>query len=254
MKAPSPGEGPSSRTGALPGTPAPERSGHLDPAEPPACARPGRAPAHVTPARAQPLTALLIGPRRSLLPVRPRPEGTAQTRWRWPPWVTERAERRRAGPNRAGETRVRPEKRRRPEAEPSAAGRNRAPPNGLRAQGVGLRAARAMAAEGTSPGEDGAVGGRSAQDSLRQSKCPAAAPNRRRGSAQSRDAERRAHQWCREYLGGAWRRARPEELRVHPVRWEGRGRRFGARDGVGVGWPSGHSARPGTGPGFRTAG
>lgn len=106
---------------------------------------------------------------------------------------------------------MRPEKRRRPEAEPSAAGRNRALPNGLRAEGVGLRAARAMAAEATSLAGEGAVGGRSAKDGLRQSKCPAAAPNQRRGSAQSRDAERRAHQWCREYLGGAWRRARPEE-------------------------------------------
>lgn len=149
---------------------------------------------------------------------------------------------------------MRPEKRRRPEAEPSAAGRNRALPNGLRAEGVGLRAARAMAAEATSLAGEGAVGGRSAKDGLRQSKCPAAAPNQRRGSAQSRDAERRAHQWCREYLGGAWRRARPEELRVHPVRWEGRGGRSGARDGVGVGRPSGRSARPGTGAGAPTAG
>ncbi|XP_014648816.1 PREDICTED: choline/ethanolamine kinase isoform X2 [Ceratotherium simum simum] len=74
-----------------------------------------------------------------------------------------------------------------------------------------------MAAEGTAAAGGGAVGGRLAKDSLRQSKCPDAAPNARRGSALSRDAERRAYQWCREYLGGAWRRARPEELRVDPV-------------------------------------
>lgn len=69
----------------------------------------------------------------------------------------------------------------------------------------------------------GAVGGRLAKGSLRQAMCPDAAPSRRRGSVRSRDAERRAYQWCREYLGGAWRRVRPEELRVDPVRWEVRG-------------------------------
>nr|XP_014720033.1 choline/ethanolamine kinase isoform X1 [Equus asinus] len=74
-----------------------------------------------------------------------------------------------------------------------------------------------MAAEGTAAAGGGAVGGRLAKDSLLRSKCPDAAPNARRGSARSRDAERRAYQWCREYLGGAWRRARPEELRVDPV-------------------------------------
>ncbi|XP_057597583.1 choline/ethanolamine kinase isoform X2 [Hippopotamus amphibius kiboko] len=74
-----------------------------------------------------------------------------------------------------------------------------------------------MAAEGTDVAGGGAVGGRLAKDSLRQAKGPDATPNRRRGSARSRDAERRAYQWCREYLGGAWRRVRPEELRVDPV-------------------------------------
>ncbi|KAM5174314.1 choline/ethanolamine kinase isoform 1-T1 [Callospermophilus lateralis] len=86
-----------------------------------------------------------------------------------------------------------------------------------------------MAAEGTTVAEGGttvteggAVGGRLAKDSLWQSKSPDAAPTRRRSSSLSRDAERRAYQWCREYLGGAWRRVRPEELRVFPVRWERR--------------------------------
>lgn len=80
-----------------------------------------------------------------------------------------------------------------------------------------------MAAEGTDVVRGGSVGGRLAKDSLRQSKCPDAIPSRRRGSSLSREAERRAYQWCREYLGGAWRRVRPEELRVDPVRWEVRG-------------------------------
>ncbi|XP_036904562.1 choline/ethanolamine kinase isoform X1 [Sturnira hondurensis] len=74
-----------------------------------------------------------------------------------------------------------------------------------------------MAAEGTAVAGGGTVGGRLAKDSLRQSVCPDAIPNRRRGSVQSREAERRAYQWCREYLGGAWRQVRPEELRVDPV-------------------------------------
>lgn len=80
-----------------------------------------------------------------------------------------------------------------------------------------------MAAEGTTVAEGGAIGGRLAKDSLWQSKSPDAAPTRGRASSLSRDAERRAYQWCREYLGGAWRRVRPEELRVCPVRWEVRG-------------------------------
>ncbi|XP_041610915.1 choline/ethanolamine kinase isoform X1 [Vulpes vulpes] len=74
-----------------------------------------------------------------------------------------------------------------------------------------------MAAEGTAVAGGGAVGDRLAKDSLRQFQCPDAAPNRRRGSSLSRDAERRAYQCCREYLGGAWRQARPEDLRVDPV-------------------------------------
>ncbi|CAK6444064.1 unnamed protein product [Pipistrellus nathusii] len=74
-----------------------------------------------------------------------------------------------------------------------------------------------MAAEGIAVAGGGSVGGRLAKDGVRQPKCPEAVPNQRRGSAQSRDTERRAHQWCREYLGGAWRRVRPEELRVDPV-------------------------------------
>ncbi|XP_047406251.1 choline/ethanolamine kinase isoform X3 [Sciurus carolinensis] len=79
-----------------------------------------------------------------------------------------------------------------------------------------------MAAEGTTVAEGGVVGGRLAKDGLWQSKSPDAAPTRRRASSLSRDAERRAYQWCREYLGGAWRQVRPEELRVCPVRWERR--------------------------------
>ncbi|XP_043296479.1 choline/ethanolamine kinase isoform X3 [Cervus elaphus] len=74
-----------------------------------------------------------------------------------------------------------------------------------------------MAAEGTDVVGGGPLGGCLTKDSLLQAKCPDAAPSRRRSSARSRDAERRAHQWCREYLGGAWRQARPEELRVDPV-------------------------------------
>ncbi|XP_023365041.1 choline/ethanolamine kinase isoform X1 [Otolemur garnettii] len=72
-------------------------------------------------------------------------------------------------------------------------------------------------AEGTDVVGGGAVGGLLAKDLLRQSKSPDAVPNRRRFSSLSRDAERRAYQWCREYLGGAWRRVHPEELRVYPV-------------------------------------
>ena len=71
-----------------------------------------------------------------------------------------------------------------------------------------------MAAEGTDVVGGGPLGGCLTKGSLLQAKCPDAAPSRRRGSARSRDAERRAYQWCREYLGGAWRQARPEELRV----------------------------------------
>lgn len=73
-----------------------------------------------------------------------------------------------------------------------------------------------MAAEGTAGAGGGAVGGRVAEDSLEQAELHAA-PSRRRSSSLSRDAERRAYQWCREYLGGAWRRVRPEELRISPV-------------------------------------
>ncbi|XP_038612029.1 choline/ethanolamine kinase, partial [Tachyglossus aculeatus] len=40
---------------------------------------------------------------------------------------------------------------------------------------------------------------------------------RRRASSLSREAELRAFRWCREFLGGAWRRVRPEELGVSPV-------------------------------------
>ncbi|XP_044918521.1 choline/ethanolamine kinase isoform X2 [Felis catus] len=74
-----------------------------------------------------------------------------------------------------------------------------------------------MAAEGTAVVGGGAVGGSLAKDGLLQSQCLDAAPNRRRSSSLSRDAERRAYQCCREYLGGAWRRVRPEQLRVDPV-------------------------------------
>ncbi|XP_077025423.1 choline/ethanolamine kinase isoform X2 [Tamandua tetradactyla] len=74
-----------------------------------------------------------------------------------------------------------------------------------------------MAAEGAAVAGGGAVGGRPASDLLGSSKCPDATSNRRRISGLSRDAERRAFQWCREHLGGAWRQVRPEELRVNPV-------------------------------------
>uniref|UniRef100_A0A8I3WUN3 ethanolamine kinase n=1 Tax=Callithrix jacchus TaxID=9483 RepID=A0A8I3WUN3_CALJA len=74
-----------------------------------------------------------------------------------------------------------------------------------------------MAADGTAVAGGGAVGGCLAKDGLQQSKCPDSTPKRRRASSLSRDAERRAYQWCREYLGGAWRRVQPEELRVYPV-------------------------------------
>lgn len=70
-----------------------------------------------------------------------------------------------------------------------------------------------MAADGTGVVGGGAVGGGLPKDGLQDAKCPEPIPNRRRASSLSRDAQRRAYQWCREYLGGAWRRARPEELR-----------------------------------------
>lgn len=107
-----------------------------------------------------------------------------------------------------------------------------------------------MAAEGAAVAGGGVLGGRLAKDSLRQSKCPDSAPNRRRGSAQSQDAQRRAYQWCREYLGGAWRRLRPEELRVHPVRWAVRG----GPGAEGRLWPSRAHCFCGAGPGARTRG
>ncbi|XP_028609480.1 choline/ethanolamine kinase isoform X1 [Grammomys surdaster] len=75
-----------------------------------------------------------------------------------------------------------------------------------------------MAADGTGVVGGGAVGGCLSKDGLLDAKCPEPIPNRRRSSSLSRDAQRRAYQWCREYLGGAWRRARPEELSVCPVR------------------------------------
>nr|XP_008763899.1 choline/ethanolamine kinase isoform X2 [Rattus norvegicus] len=75
-----------------------------------------------------------------------------------------------------------------------------------------------MAADGTGVVGGGAVGGPLSKDGLLDAKCPEPIPNRRRSSSLSRDAQRRAYQWCREYLGGAWRRARPEELSVCPVR------------------------------------
>lgn len=74
-----------------------------------------------------------------------------------------------------------------------------------------------MAADGTGVVGGGAVGGGLPKDGLQDAKCPGPIPNRRRASSLSRDAQRRAYQWCREYLGGAWRRARPEELSVCPV-------------------------------------
>lgn len=86
-----------------------------------------------------------------------------------------------------------------------------------------------MAADGTGVVGGGAVGGGPSKDGLHDAKSPEPIPNRRRASSLSRDAQRRAYQWCREYLGGAWRRARPEELSVCPV-----------RSGVSLGGPSGH--------------
>ncbi|XP_052496039.1 choline/ethanolamine kinase isoform X1 [Budorcas taxicolor] len=103
-----------------------------------------------------------------------------------------------------------------------------------------------MAAEGADVVGGGPLGGCLTKDSLPQAKCPDAAPSRRRSSARSRDAERRAYQWCREYLGGAWRQARPEELRVDPVRWEVRGHPLLCARRVGLG-PWGPSAFLGRG-------
>lgn len=74
-----------------------------------------------------------------------------------------------------------------------------------------------MAADGTGAAGGGAVGVCLTKDTLQDAKCPAAIPNRRRISSLSRDAQRRAYQWCREYLGGAWRQVRPEELSICPV-------------------------------------
>lgn len=75
-----------------------------------------------------------------------------------------------------------------------------------------------MAADGTGVvGGGGAVGGCWSKDDSQDAKCLEPIPSRRRASSLSRDAQRRAYQWCREYLGGAWRRARPEELSVCPV-------------------------------------
>ncbi|KAM5287876.1 LOW QUALITY PROTEIN: choline/ethanolamine kinase [Ctenodactylus gundi] len=74
-----------------------------------------------------------------------------------------------------------------------------------------------MATEGTSVIGGAAGDGRIAKENLGERMFPEATPNRRRASSLSREAERRAYQWCREYLGGAWRRVRPEELRVCPV-------------------------------------
>lgn len=85
-----------------------------------------------------------------------------------------------------------------------------------------------MAADGTGVAGGGAVGGCLTKDSLQDAKCPAPVPNRRRASSLSRDAQRRAYQWCREYLGGAWRRAQPEELSVLPR--EVRGQPRGSQD------------------------
>lgn len=75
-----------------------------------------------------------------------------------------------------------------------------------------------MAADGTGVVGGGAVGGCWSKDDSQDAKCLEPIPSRRRASSLSRDAQRRAYQWCREYLGGAWRRARPEELSVCPVR------------------------------------
>lgn len=81
--------------------------------------------------------------------------------------------------------------------------------------------------------------------------------------ARSPDAERRAYQWCREYLGGAWRQARPEELRLlvevrgHPLlcaRWV-RLRPWGPSAFLGRGAGPGARARGlDAGPVERTAG
>uniref|UniRef100_A0A8C5KI93 Ethanolamine kinase n=1 Tax=Jaculus jaculus TaxID=51337 RepID=A0A8C5KI93_JACJA len=92
------------------------------------------------------------------------------------------------------------------------------------------------AAEGTGVAGGGAADSRLTKNSLQQSKGLGAVPSRRRARSLSRDAERRAYQWCREYLGGAWRRVRPEELRVCPV-----------RSGVSLGTPL-RTALPDMGP------
>lgn len=62
------------------------------------------------------------------------------------------------------------------------------------------------------------MGGCLIKNSCEDAKYPAAIPGRRRISSLSREAQCRAYQWCREYLGGAWRQVRPEELGVCPVR------------------------------------
>lgn len=72
-----------------------------------------------------------------------------------------------------------------------------------------------MAAERTVAA--GESDGHSSKDSLPPYKTAPAVGPRRRISSLSREAERRAYDWCREYLGGAWRRMSPEELRVQPV-------------------------------------
>lgn len=107
-----------------------------------------------------------------------------------------------------------------------------------------------MAADGTGVVGGGAVGGGLSKDGLQDAKCPEPIPNRRRASSLSRDAQRRAYQWCREYLGGAWRRARPEELSVCPVR---SGVSLGALKTLPVRSPSVLGGEPAGGGGARSA-
>ncbi|XP_021494625.1 choline/ethanolamine kinase isoform X1 [Meriones unguiculatus] len=74
-----------------------------------------------------------------------------------------------------------------------------------------------MASDGTGVAGGGAVGGCLTKNIFQDVKRPAAIPGRRRISSLSREAQCRAYQWCREYLGGAWRQVLPEELSVCPV-------------------------------------
>lgn len=162
--APAHGESPPSLTCTFPGAPATERSGPSAPAHTQLRAPRGRTPrsarlAHAHGAGSAPASSRRFRLARAVSAFRPRPKQPPVSRAAPPRgrghWcspragghrrdapnlafgkgtrarVPETAERRRTEPNRAGETRIRPEERRRPEAAPSAAGTSRARPKGL---------------------------------------------------------------------------------------------------------------------------